>query len=135
MTDPVADELAVRNLVARVALCADGDDVDAYVDLFAEDATWAMPGAPRHGHADIRAGSEARRAAGDIGPGSNTRHVVTNIAVTLTGDDAVADSYWQFFVETDAAPRVQMIGTYRDRLVRTPGGWKIAHRDITIDGT
>ncbi len=132
--DAVADELEVRNLIARVALYADGGDVDAYVDLFAADATWAMPGAPRHGHDDIRAGSMARRAAGDIGPGSNTRHVVSNVAVTVSGDVADADSYWQFFADTDSAPRVQMMGTYRDRAVRTPRGWKISYRAITIDG-
>ena len=136
MSDPIAaaaDELAVRNLIARAALFADGPDVDAYVALFTEDATWAMPGAPRHGHDDIRAGSQARRAAGDIGPGSHTRHMVSNVAVTLDGDAADADSSWTFFVDTDTAPRVQLMGTYRDRLVRTADGWKISHRAITID--
>ena len=39
------DELAIRNLIARVALYADGPDVEAYVALFTEDATWDMPGA------------------------------------------------------------------------------------------
>ncbi|MBV8986349.1 MAG: nuclear transport factor 2 family protein, partial [Acidimicrobiia bacterium] len=37
------DDLAVRNLVARVAQYADGPDVDAYVGLFTLDAVWDMP--------------------------------------------------------------------------------------------
>ena len=126
------DELAVRNVVARVALYADGPDVDAYVDLFTPDAVWAMPGAPRRGHAEIRAGSEERRAAGQIGPGSNTRHVVSTMAVTVDGDRAVADSTWQFYVDTATAPRLQLMGTYRDELVRIGAEWRLARRQITI---
>ena len=126
------DELAVRNVVARVALYADGPDVDAYVDLFTPDAVWDMPGAPRKGHAEIRAGSEERRAGGQIGPGSNTRHVVSTVAVRVNDDRAVADSYWQFYVDTATAPRLQLMGTYRDELVRIGAEWKLATRQITI---
>ncbi|MBV9284296.1 MAG: nuclear transport factor 2 family protein [Acidimicrobiia bacterium] len=126
------DELAVRNLVARVAQYADGPDVDAYVALFTADAVWDMPGAPRRGLDEIRAGSEERRAAGTIGPSSNTRHVVSTIAVTIDGDQAVADSVWQFYADTASAPRLQLMGTYRDQCVRTDGKWKLAHRTITF---
>ena len=126
------DELTVRNVVARVAQCADGPDVDAYVALFTPDAVWDMPGAPRQGHAEIRDGSEERRAAGQIGPGSNTRHVVSTMAVRVHDDHAVADSVWQFYVDTNTAPRLQLMGTYHDELVRMNGEWKLAHRRITI---
>jgi uncharacterized protein (TIGR02246 family) len=132
LSDRAADELAVRNVVARAALHADGPDVDAYVDLFTADAVWEMPGAPRKGHAEIRAGSEERRAAGQIGPGSNTRHVVSTLAVEVDADRAVAESYWQFWVDTASAPKVQLIGSYRDELVRVGAEWKLAHRRITI---
>jgi len=126
------DELAVRNLVSRVAQHADGPDVDAYVALFTPDAVWDMPGAPRHGHAEIRAGSEERRAAGQIGPGSNTRHVVSTVAVRVHQDHAVADSVWQFYVDTNATPRLQLMGTYHDECRRVGNEWKLAHRRITI---
>ena len=127
-----ADELAVRNVIARLALFADGPDVDAYVDLFAPDAVWEMPGAPRKGHAEIRAGSEERRAAGQIGPGSNTRHSVSTVAVTVDGDTAVADSYWQFWVDTATTPRIQLMGAYHDELVRMGDAWKLSRRQITV---
>jgi uncharacterized protein (TIGR02246 family) len=127
-----ADELAVRNVVARLALFADGPDVEAYVDLFTPDASWEMPGAPRRGHAEIRAGSRERRAAGQIGPGTNTRHSVSTTAVTVDGDHAVADSYWQFWVDTAGTPRLQLMGTYHDDLVRLGDEWKLARRQITI---
>jgi 3-phenylpropionate/cinnamic acid dioxygenase small subunit len=126
------DELAVRNVVARLALYADGPDVDAYVELFAADAVWDMPGAPRRGHGEIRAGSEERRAAGQIGPGSKTRHMVSTVAVIVDGDRAVADSYWQFFVDTATTPSLQLMGAYHDELVRVGADWKLLRRQITI---
>jgi uncharacterized protein (TIGR02246 family) len=126
------DELAVRNLVARVAQYADGPDVDAYVSLFTPDAVWDMPGAPRRGHDEIRAGSMERRQAGQIGPGSNTRHVVSTVAVRVHADHAIADSVWQFYVDTAAAPRLQLMGTYHDEFRRVGQEWKLAHRQITI---
>ena len=126
------DELAVRNLVALIAQYADGPDIDAYVALFTPDAVWDMPGAPRQGHAEIRAGSEERRAAGQIGPGSNTRHAVSTMAVQVHNDHAVADSVWQFYVDTNTTPRLQLIGTYHDELRRVGDEWKLAHRQITI---
>jgi uncharacterized protein (TIGR02246 family) len=126
------DELAVRNLIARVAQYADGPDVDAYVALFTPDAVWDMPGAPRRGHAEIRAGSEERRAAGQIGPGSNTRHVVSTVAVRVYEGHAVADSVWQFYADTASSPRLALMGTYHDELVRVGGEWKLARRQITI---
>jgi ketosteroid isomerase-like protein len=126
------DELAVRNVVARVAQYADGPDVDAYVAQFTPDAVWDMPGAPRRGHAEIRAGSVERRAAGQIGPGSNTRHVVSTTAVTVHEQHAVADSVWQFYVDTASSPRLQLMGTYHDELVRIGDEWKLARRTIKI---
>jgi uncharacterized protein (TIGR02246 family) len=126
------DELAVRNAVARVAQYADGPDVDAYVSLFTPDAVWDMPGGPRRGHAEIRAGSMERRAAGQIGPGSNTRHVVSTVAVQVHEDHAVADSVWQFYVDTASAPRLQLLGTYHDEYRRTGQEWKLARRKINI---
>lgn len=127
------DELAIRNLIARLASSADGDDVEAYVALFTPDASWGLPGKPRRGHEDIRTGSLERRAEGLIGPGSHTRHVVANVSVSVDGDRATADATWLFYVRTNDKPRVGGMGTYHDDLVRTPAGWRLARRQITID--
>ena len=129
-----SDELAVRSVIVRLAQYADGlGSVDQYADLFTEDAEWLMPGAPRHGREDIRNGSIERRAAGGVGPGSNSRHVVTSTAMDFTTpDEAVADSYFVYIVETDVAARVQLVGHYRDTVVRTPAGWKMARREVTF---
>lgn len=134
MTDlaRVADELEVRNVLARLALLSDGGDLEAYVQLWTSDAAWEMPGAPRYGHDAIRQGGLDRRTSGEAGPGSASRHLVSTVAVAVDGDEAVAESYWQFFTETTTTPVLRMLGHYRDTLVRTDGGWRVARRQITI---
>lgn len=129
----VAAELAVRNLVARLALLADVGNLDEYQDLFTEDAVWDFPGAPRRGRADIRGGAEERRAAGTTGPRSHTRHVITTLAVSVDSpEDARADSYFLFYRDTDTVPTLFNMGQYRDRCRWTEGRWRLAHRAIVI---
>lgn len=134
MTDlgRVADELEVRNVLARLALLADDGDLEAYVQLWTSDAAWEMPGAPRHGRDAIRQSALDRRRSGEAGPGSATRHLVSTVAVTVDGDEAVAESYWQFITQTTTTPVLGMLGHYRDTLVRTDDGWRVARRQITV---
>jgi uncharacterized protein (TIGR02246 family) len=126
------DDAAIRNLIARIAHVADTGDPDDYVRYFTEGARWELPGGPRRGRADIRAGSQARRDAGEIGPGSGTRHVVSTIAVDVDGDGARARSYFQFFAQTTTSPQLRLIGQYDDQFVRCPDGWLLDHRRITF---
>jgi uncharacterized protein (TIGR02246 family) len=130
--DPLADELAVRNVVAALSRTADGGDVDAYVALFAPDATWELPDAVRRGHADIRAGSLARRAAGEVGPGTATRHVTTNLVVAVDGDAATAQSTWLYLTDTTGTPTISRVGGYDDELARVDGRWLLTRRVITF---
>jgi len=129
----VADDLDIRTIVARLAQYADVGDLDDYVSLFTDDAHWAMPNAPRTGRAEIRAGAEARRSTGDVGPGSNSRHMITTVAVAADGSDtAFADSYFLFFVDTAEAPTLKLCGAYHDTFRRTTEGWKLERREITF---
>ena len=128
----VRDELDIRNIVARIAHYSDMGGLDDYGRLFAEDASWEMPPAPpKRGRSEIQEAGAARRAEGLTGPGSQTRHVVTTVAVTVDGDAAVADSYWQFYNDTATAPVLSMMGHYRDTFRREPDGWRLVERLIT----
>lgn len=129
----VASELEIRNLISRIAILADQGDLDEYANQFTEDAVWALPDAPRHGRADIRAGAQMRRAEGLTGPGSASRHVITNLSVGVDGpDNAKADSYFMFFQNTTTVPTILNMGSYRDRLVHQGGAWRLARREITF---
>ncbi len=128
----VLDDTQIRNLIARIAHLADTGDAREYGGCFTLDARWDMPGAPRRGRADIIAGSHQRRAAGDIGPGSATRHMVGTISVDVHGDTARARSYFQFFVQTTTTPQLRLVGQYDDQFIRSPDGWLLDHRRITL---
>ena len=129
----IEDELAIRNNLARLALLADGGDLGEYVDLFTADAVWDVPGSPpKQGRDEIRTGAHERRDSGMTGPGSNTRHLISTIAVAVDGDEARAESIFQFLAETTTAPRVQLMGHYADRWVRSADGWQLADRKITF---
>jgi hypothetical protein len=138
----LADELEIRNLVARLAHGADMGDLETdYLPLFTEDATWRFPGgADRAAEAATVSGREAiladrrrRRASGFQGPGTNTRHVNTTLAVRVDGSDtAQAESYWLFIGDTNGGnPQVRGVGHYHDVFRRTADGWKLARRTIT----
>jgi len=136
-----AADAEIRTVLARIAQLADSGDLDEYLTLFTEDAVWAMPDNPsvgmlaneKRGHAEIRAGAEERRASGLQGPGTQTRHVLTTIAVDVQSDDrANVRSYFLFVVDTATTPSIRTMGQYDDVLVRTDDGWKLAHRTITV---
>ena len=132
--DALADELALRNLIARLSLNADMGDIEQYMSSFAHDACWNIPGAPVRGHDAIRAGLLQRRAEGIAGPGTATRHMVSTVAVVIdpNGTHATAQSYFQFFVDTISNPTLRAVGAYADTFIHTPEGWKLQQRDITF---
>ncbi len=130
--NPVADELAIRNLIARLSLNADMGSVEEYLASFASDAVWNLPGNASHGIDEIRAGLLNRRASGAVGPGTNGRHMVSSIDVVMDGDRATARSYFQFVTNTNTAPVLALVGAYADEFVRTAAGWRLQRRDITF---
>jgi len=127
----VADELAIRNLLARVAQLADEGDLEDYLDPFTEDAVWGGAGLPeRQGRAALRDAAAERRATGTAGPGTRTRHAVTTSPWT---SGATSRSLFHFHGRTDAEPQLRMIGVWEDRLRRMDGVGKIAARRIVRD--
>ena len=129
----VAAEFEIRNVIARVAHLADDGDLEEYASLFTEDGSWEYPGGPRRGRADILAGARERRSQKVTGPGSNTRHVITTLAVHVEdATTAVADSYWLFWRDTTTAPVLFNMGHYHDVVRHVDGGWRIARREITL---
>lgn len=136
----VADELAIRNLIAAVAQLADAGAVDDYLALFTDDAVWEMPDNPtvgvgasrRTGRDEIRAGVVERRDAGVQGPGSHARHVITTVRVAVDGDTATGQIYWLFYGDTATAPVLRSMGQYDDTYRRGRNGWQLARRSIVI---
>ena len=137
----IEDRLDIRDLIARIAHLADSGEVAEYLDCLTPDAAWELTSATglalteqvRRGRADLEAGVVERRASGMQGPGSRTRHDVSSIAVTVTGDRAHARSYFRYYVDADVTPVLSAMGRYDDEFVRTSDGWRLARRIISRD--
>jgi ketosteroid isomerase-like protein len=124
-----ADAVEARNLLAAFALATDLGTIDDYLALLTADAVIELAGRPpRNGAAEIRAGAEAGRRSGALGPGSHTMHMLGPSQVTLDGDTASALTPFVLFRSTDETPTPGVAGHYHDTLRRTAEGWKLAYR-------
>lgn len=138
----IADELAIRNLLARLAHVSDWGTVEEVASCYTADATWSTPASPnvdlpandRNGLDDIIAGVRERRAAGIQGPGSRGRHMITTTHVSfVSADEAAVDSCFLFIDESQVPPVLRSTGRYHDTVRRDGGDWKLAARQIIYD--
>lgn len=130
----VEDELAIRNLIARMAQVTDSGEMSDYAAMLHEEARWQMPvGEPTVGRDAIVAAGSERRAAGTSGPGTRMRHFIGSVLVDVDGDGATSCAYWQFVSTATSPPTLRAAGTYRDRFVRTADGWVFRERVSTTD--
>lgn len=136
-----ADRTEIIDLIARIALLADGGTPEEYLDCFAEDAIWELtqaPGLPLEpqlirGREAILAGVIERRATGVQGPGTHTIHAVQRTTVQVDGDTARAESIFLYYTQSHQTPQLSALGQYDDTLVREAGRWLLAKRIIRRD--
>jgi 3-phenylpropionate/cinnamic acid dioxygenase small subunit len=129
----LADELAIRSIVARLAHLADYGDVDEYLGLYAEGAVWQRPSHQEHfkGAEELRAIVLKRRRELVQGPDVDSAHCNTTLWVELRGDGtATAHSYYIFICDGRTTPTVRSTGRYEDEFVKTDAGWKLASRTV-----
>ncbi|WP_296675622.1 nuclear transport factor 2 family protein [Novosphingobium sp.] len=123
-----ADRDAIRDLLARYTYNGDRGRVTDLAACFADDGVLEYPGNAATGPASIAAalseGSDPRNPALTF-----VRHHITNPLIEVDGDTATARSY--FTVHTDIGP--DHSGTYNDRLMRTPAGWRFSRRLVRVD--
>jgi ketosteroid isomerase-like protein len=126
-------------LAVEYAEIIDGQEYARLVEIFAEDAAFVRPTAPKepiHGADNIVAMFQAR-------PRNRlTQHLISNFRVRMeTMDTAVGTCRVLFFSSDVSEPETaegrkaaskQSIGTYHDRYVRTKNGWRIAERIGTM---
>jgi 3-phenylpropionate/cinnamic acid dioxygenase small subunit len=64
-----------------------------------------------------------------------TLHVVSNLEIeSVSGDEAICNSYFVTYRSPwDGPPELYACGEYRDRLVKTDGGWKFRERLVIVD--
>jgi hypothetical protein len=110
----------------------DGGDLDGVADLFAH-ATFARAGGPaRRGRDEVRSMYDGVVLYDDGTPG--TKHVITNVAITVdaSGEAAAATSAFTVLQAPPPGGAIVVIlaGTYRDRLRRRSGAWTFESRVV-----
>ena len=127
-------ERACERLVLDAAHLNDSRDFAGFVALFTPDGTLVRPG----GSALV--GRDAIRQAYEARPQNRmTRHLCTNIRITVDGPDQARGMTYVlvFAAGTEkpapdvfgylAEPRV-LVGQFEDEFQRTPEGWRIRNR-------
>lgn len=132
------DERACERLVIDYTHLVDFGEAARIADLFTADGVWEAEGARMEGRDAIRAGFGARQGV----TRRTSRHVCTNVAITLVGpDEATGVSYLVNYRHDSASGTAELpapvghpkfVGEYHDRFVRTQDGWRFAHRRCTL---
>jgi len=129
--DNALDQLAIRNLLARMVHLADSGSLEDYKELYAADAVWEVKnGQKLVGHAAIVEGARQRWDKKFTGPGSNTRHVLSSVDVSVEGERAMAKSVLQFYTNIHQKPELSAIAVYEDTFQKIDGRWWVKTRLI-----
>ncbi len=130
------DERAIHKLMTEYTRFVDFGEAGAIAELFTDDGVWDGPGVRMAGKDEVRRFFGERAAV----TRRTSRHVITNIAIELTGPDtAVALSYLINYRHDSGGEVVlpvpaghpKYVGEYHDRFLRTADGWRFAERVFT----
>jgi len=95
---------------------------------FAPDAEWITS------YGAARGPDEIAKFIGSIvparGEGPQRKHYITNIIIKVDGETASAVSDYLVVRESENGLLPVMGGTYRDKLVKTPAGWRFARKEL-----
>ena len=133
------DRAAIHDLFTRYCCALDNGEIEAVVDSFTVDAILKSPVIDVSGHDEIRC--FANRFAAQRAAGTQFRHMVSNIAVTITGNRAAASAYLLVLISKDGNHRSLPPGCYVCELIKDESGqWRFSRRtvfhdhDYTLDG-
>jgi 3-phenylpropionate/cinnamic acid dioxygenase small subunit len=128
----IVEKLEITDVLYRYATALDARDWALLADVFSAEAVYTI--GP---HGDFT-GPEAigAKIASLIGGYESTQHLITNPVIEIDGDSARASCYLhaQHYLpdQRTGGNTYEMGGTYRDELVRTSAGWRIARRVLDV---
>jgi hypothetical protein len=120
------DREDIIDLAVRYTWALDTKDVEDLRNVFAPEATAMLRGVECNGVDEIIA-----RIGGSILRLDRTQHLVGNHQVTVDGDSGTHRCHLQsqhVREGVEGGDNFIVGGYYEDRVVRTPDGWRIAHR-------
>ncbi len=129
-----ADELEVRDLLARYLWSYNFKDEGAWIDTFSQDGVLTDNTNFRaEGHQELR---ETFRFFLTLHESEDWQHHETQHLFTAVGNQCEVLSYWYSLHGTAVSGyRPHGQGTYRTRCIRADEGWRIAERCFVGAGT
>jgi 3-phenylpropionate/cinnamic acid dioxygenase small subunit len=128
----VEDYYEIQSLYYTYAHSIDAGQGDVFASTFVEDGEFTHGYGP--GQADaVRTpakGIDALKRSGSI---SGTRHFVTNLLITPTGEGAKGTCYLLMYTARTTPPSFVETAIYDDTLVKTRQGWKFKKREVWRD--
>jgi ketosteroid isomerase-like protein len=106
----LGDRASIHDLFTRYCCALDNGEVEAVIDCFTIDAILKSPVIDISGRDEIR--TFATRFATLLTAGTQFRHMVSNIAVTITGNRAAANAYLLVLITKDGNHRSLPPGRY-----------------------
>lgn len=122
------DRLELADLYARYSWAFDEGRAGEWAALFAPDGAFVMPGrAKLTGHDELRA-----FAARMHGQNAGIRHLVSGLTIEPGGEGARGRAYVVVLVPAEGSGfRALTQGSYDDRFVSRPEGWRFQTRTFT----
>lgn len=125
-----ADRIAILDLYADYAWALDTGDVDGFIALLAPDVVMSDPGGHYSGHGQVRAFLDELHGHNHSFPGR--QHWISTPWLRQTGADQVEADVFVCVPATFAngAINLDIVGCYRDVLVRAGDRWRFRQRLI-----
>lgn len=120
------DKQEIADLAVRYVLALDAHDWDALRNCFVAEPVFVHPGGRLEGFDAILA-----RSRGALERLDSSHHLLGSVLVEVSGDTARCVSYFTGQHVRLGAPGGDLYtvaGSYTDRVVRLPDGWRIAER-------
>lgn len=129
--DVMEDKMAIYDVGVLYATALDSRNFELLLTCFSDSAT-----AQYEGIGFIENPGDLQKVCSNaLSPLDASQHFLGNFSCTTDADTATAQ--WYFHAQhvkagTEGGEHFVVAGTYRDRLVRTEGQWKIQHRDLSV---
>jgi uncharacterized protein (TIGR02246 family) len=128
----IEDRFGINDLFVRYTCALDAGDADTVIDCFTEDGTLVSPAVGEHtGRAAITA--FAHRFARFQATGSQLRHVISNLMMTVDCDRAHATCYLTVFLTRNGESSMLAPGRYDCELRKAGGLWRFQRRVVLHD--
>jgi 3-phenylpropionate/cinnamic acid dioxygenase small subunit len=126
----LSDRREIEDLLIRYAMSLDARDWAALDTVFLPDAVAKLGDYDCANREEIVA--TCRQALSGL---TRSQHLLANFTATVDGDTATSRCYLHAQhnkLDAFGDPNFIVAGTYEDRLVRTPDGWRIAQRHLKV---